>query len=93
MQLILFNKNGRFTMPSDDALSQLDAEQSALFAPVKVAAAEVETAERNLKIASDNVAEGVETLDAATKYHAKNFPTPTYHELWRSMTSRPDKVR
>lgn len=87
-----WTKNGELIMPSQETLDALDAMTRERFAPVAAAACDLETAEHDLQTATDRVAEGVEALDHAQKV-LDRMPKMTFHDLWRSTTSRPDKLR
>ena len=87
----IFDKVGRFTMPDQAILDALDPVERERFAPVESAARELEAAERDLKDATDRMGTLIEAQDKAEKFLAKNFRAPTFMDLWRQSTSRPNK--
>lgn len=90
--LQIFDKLGRFQMPDQTTLNSLEPGERARFAPVKSIARELATAERDLKDATDRMGTLIEAHDAAGKFLAKNYPPPTFRDLWLSSTTRPDKL-
>ena len=91
MSLDLFDKAGRFKMPDQTTLDALDPAERERFAPVERIARELDVAERDLKDATDRMGSLIEAHDKADKFLTKNYPPPTFMDLWRQSTSRPNR--
>jgi len=90
--LQLFNSKGMFQMPDQTTLDALDPAERERFAPVERVARELALAEADLKDATDRMGTLIEAHDAAEKYLTKNYPPPTFRDLWLQSTTRPDSM-
>jgi hypothetical protein len=91
--LNIFGKSGEFVLPPQEQLDALDAPTRERFEGVKTAYDEMKSAEAATQAATLEVAHAVETLDKAEKYRAKNFPKPTFHDLWKQNTTHAENLR
>ncbi len=85
--LNIFDRNGQVMIPDQAALDALDAPTRDRFRVVETAYNEMKSAEAATEAATLEVAHAVEAYDKAQKYQAKNFPRPTFHDLWKASTT------
>lgn len=88
--LQLTDSRGRFKMPDAAETGRLTPEEATRFEPVRQAFEAFHAAEREEKAATDAVAAELEKYNAAQKV-LDRMPKPTFQNLWRANTSRPDK--
>jgi hypothetical protein len=92
-QLGIFGKSGEFLPPPQDQIDALEPAARERFRAVETAYNEMKSAEAATEAAALEVAHAIEAYDKAEKYRTKNFPAPTFHDLWKASTTHAAQLR
>jgi hypothetical protein len=84
--LQMFDKNGQFAMPSQEALDALDQDTRQRFEVVRSASDDLKACEARLSEATDKVQAGIERINRANALLGK-FRAPTFNDLHRASTT------
>lgn len=90
MALNCFDKHGVYVRPPEDQIATLDEASLVRFNKLDALGNALAAKEAELKVALVAIGEAVEKLDAEQKA-LDALPKPTFHDLWKQSTSRPDK--